>query len=129
MWDQLYDRARGIALGLAVSGLGLMAIFWPLVANRLIEAVGWRASFACVAGAVAFLGFSGLLLVSSDRAPGDRPTAPAARSSREPGWGALSRRLFWVLLAGFLAPGLFGGGYLFHLVSILRERGVSPGAA
>jgi len=37
--------------------------------------------------------------------------------------------LFWLMLVGFLAPAFFSGGYLFHLITLLRERGFTPTAA
>jgi MFS family permease len=52
-----------------------------------------------------------------------------ARSRQGGDWSGLRKPLFWVLLAAFLAPGLFGGGYLFHLVTLLRERGFDAGQA
>jgi MFS family permease len=33
------------------------------------------------------------------------------------------------MLAGFVAPALFGGGYLLHLISLLTERGIAPATA
>lgn len=123
-----FDRARGMALGCMISGLGLMAISGPIWATWVIAHFGWRAGYATMAGIVLLLGGTGLLLIRSDRHqhPVKVQTTVAQRSE---GSAALKSPLFWVLLAGFLAPSLFGAGYLLHLISLLQERGLSLAAA
>jgi MFS family permease len=123
-----FDRARGLALGCMISGLGLMAISGPIWATWVISHAGWRTGYAVMAGLVLILGGLGLLLIRGDRHDTARPSEIAeqpVRGSRN----ALAQPLFWMLLAGFLLPSLFGGGYLLHLISILRERGFSPAGA
>ncbi|MDB5725426.1 MAG: hypothetical protein JWQ16_2180 [Novosphingobium sp.] len=123
-----FDKARGMALGCMISGLGLMAISGPIWATWVITHFGWRAGYATMAALVLLLGGGGVLLVRSDRHqhPVKVQATVAQRSAAN---AALRSPLFWTLLAGFLAPSLFGGGYLLHLISLLRERGFSPAAA
>lgn len=40
-----FDRRRGRAIGLALSGNGLSAVFMPGLAQLLIDAVGWRSAY------------------------------------------------------------------------------------
>ena len=104
-----FDRARGLALGCMISGLGLMAIGGPIWATWVISHAGWRAGYAVMAGLVLMLGGLGLILIRGDRhemPQADGPAASLAQGSRN----ALVQPLFWMLLAGFLLPGLFGGG-------------------
>ncbi|QNA86455.1 MFS transporter [Sphingomonas sp. So64.6b] len=123
-----FDKARGMALGCMISGLGLMAISGPIWATWVITHFGWRAGYATMAGLVLLLGGTGLLLIRSDRH--QHPVkVQATVAQRSAGNAALKSPLFWTLLAGFLAPSLFGGGYLLHLISLLQERGFSPAAA
>lgn len=135
-----FERSRGAALGIAISGLGFMAIGSPIAANWIIETWSWRAGYVAISIAVLLLGGGGLLLVAADGKPdrdrGNRQTlsqttSAAAEHSRHTAgdWSALRKPLFWVVLAAFLAPALFGGGYLFHLVTLLRARGFEPGRA
>src|SRR6202043_3332429 len=42
-----FDRRRGLALGIAMSGVGLGGFVMPQLAQTLIEAVGWRGAYAC----------------------------------------------------------------------------------
>jgi MFS family permease len=120
-----FDRARGFALGLGISGLGLMAMFGPVLMNHVIESVGWRSAYLVLAALVLVLGGGGLLLIASDGPHAAKRTAQTVGASLGGGWDALKRPLFWLLLVAFVLPSLSAGGYLFHLVNILRERGVS----
>ena len=122
-----FDRARGLALGTMISGLGLMAITAPMWATWVIGEWGWRTGYLMMAAMVACLGGAGLLLVRTEGRIDPIISQPTVRSST--GTSPLKAPLFWLMLAGFLAPAFFSGGYLFHLISLLRERGFTPAAA
>jgi MFS family permease len=121
-----FDRVRGLALGIMISGLGLMAITGPIWATWVIGQLGWRGGYRVMAALVLLLGGTGLLLIRSDRG-----TGPVQAKLRSTGgdFSAFRRPLFWAMLAGFLAPAFFSGGYLLHLISLLRERGFTPAGA
>lgn len=124
-----FDRHRGLALGLMISGLGVTAIASPLAMTRVIAASGWRGGYWSLAGLVLVLGTAGLLLIRSD---GPGPHAAASAMGRAPSrgdWSALRRPLYWWVLLAFAAPALFGGGFLLHMITILRGRGFSGGQA
>ena len=44
-----FDPRRGLALGIAMSGVGLGGFVIPQLANILIERVGWRGAYVCLA--------------------------------------------------------------------------------
>jgi MFS family permease len=121
-----FDRSRGLALGLMITGLGMMAITGPIWATWVIGQIGWRGGYLVMAGLALLLGGTGLLLIQSEGTAGSAET-----NARTAGgdFAAFKRPLFWVMLAGFLAPAFFSGGYLLHLISLLRERGFTPGGA
>jgi MFS family permease len=123
-----FDAGRGLALGCMISGLGIMAISGPIWATWVIQQGGWRAGYGVIAGLVLLLGGGGLWLVHGDRAAHPAPPVRAALDAAS-GSSALRRPLFWVMLVGFVAPALFGGGYLLHLISLLTERGIAPATA
>jgi MFS family permease len=129
-----FDAARGLALGVMIGGLGLMAITGPLWATWLISAIGWRGGYMAISALVLLLGGIGVLLIRSE-AGRDQVKAPeqAIGAALEPeqagSFAALKRPLFWLMLAGFLAPAFFCMGYGLHLISLLRERGLSAEAA
>lgn len=121
-----FDRSRGLALGIMISGLGVMAITGPMWATWVIQNFGWRGGYLMMALLVLALGGIGVLLIRSD---GEVRAEGAGSTLRTGDFSALRRPLFWVMLLGFLAPAFFSGGYLLHLITLLRERGFSPEGA
>jgi len=96
-----FDRNRGVASGIALSGTGLGTLLMPLLARWLIDSEGWRAAFAIIGLGVAGFGF-----VASNwiRLPAGLPTTSSSpwshgslrKLAREPSF----RRLY---VAGFLS--------------------------
>lgn len=126
-----FDRKRGLALGLMISGLAITAITAPSWATWIVNAAGWRAGYWVLAALVLLLGLSGVWLIRSDERHAARNAHVAAHPARtgKGDWSALRQPLFWLLLIGFLAPGFFSGGYLLHLISLLKDRGFTPAEA
>ncbi len=122
-----FDRHRGLALGIMISGLGITAITAPLVMTHIIAAIGWRGGYWVLSGLALVLGGVGLWLIRSDPPP--RAGLQAAANIERGDWSALGRPLFWFILLCFAVPSLFGGGYLLHLITILRLRGFTPDQA
>lgn len=122
-----FDKHRGLALGLMISGLGITAITAPMIMTAVIAAVGWRGGYWVLSALVLVMGGAGLWLIRRDPPPASKGSATAATEGG--GWSALRRPLYWVILACFAGPSLFGGGYLLHLITILRERGFAPDQA
>lgn len=96
-----FERRRTLAVGVAVSGIGLGTLAASPLAARLIEAYGWRATylgFAVVSSAVLI---ACALLVAAppvdDAADGGRGTSSAIRT-RAYGWLYLSNFLFSLAL-------------------------------
>ena len=51
-----FDRNRGVASGIALSGTGLGTLLMPLLARSLIDSQGWRAALAVIGLGVAAFG-------------------------------------------------------------------------
>jgi predicted MFS family arabinose efflux permease len=132
----VFDRSRGLALGLTLSGTAVAQIIVPPVANWLIMVVGWREAFVWLA-----LGWGGLTLVTcafflfdahdQNRAP--RQTADAERvdyalsglTTRE----ALRDSALWRLaISNFVVMSLTMG-LTIHMFLILTEAGISRSSA
>jgi MFS family permease len=96
-----FDRNRGVASGIALSGTGLGTLLMPLLARWLIDSEGWRAALTIIGLGVAGLGF-----VASNwiRRPPVLPTASASQRSygflRKLAGEPSFRRLY---VAGFLS--------------------------
>ncbi len=116
-----FDRRRGIALGLSISGLGVMAIILPIIATSLIGHIGWRSSYLAAAVMILLLGGTSVLLIRSEGKIKPNPMRQSKVAlSQVTGF---RRPLFWFMLASFVVAVLFSNGYLLHLIVLLRERG------
>ena len=69
-----FVRRRGLASGLAVSGIGVGTLAMPPLASWLIASLGWRSAYLVLGGGVAVLGITMALLIEND--PRDRGLAP-----------------------------------------------------
>jgi MFS family permease len=131
-----FDRRRGLALGLAMAGIGTGAIVMPPVAQRLISVLGWRSAYATlsVLGLVVAIPMVTLFLKDSPKEKGLLPDGGVdflAQSEERPEkqgltWSAArSSSTFWLLVCGFSLVGASVHACVIHLVSMLTDRGVS----
>ena len=129
-----FVRRRGLASGLAVSGIGAGTLVGPLAAIWLIGLFDWRGAYVAMAGVCVVFGLAGAWLIehSPERrglAPdGDPPHADthgAAGAPADTGLAAALRSRPFALyaLATFLtALGLFTP--LVHLPNYARDHGL-----
>lgn len=124
-----FVAGRGTALGIALSGSGLTAVFAPPVVAAVIEAFGWRAGYLALAAAVVVVALPcTLLLFHVGRTAS---AAATGTSSREPGLTmreALRGYRFWVILFAFAAISFGIGGSIPNLVPMLTEAGIADAA-
>jgi MFS family permease len=138
-----FDRRRGLALGIALSGIGLGGFLWPLYVQAAIEHYGWRTAYLLLAAAIAVIALPAMILLLKDspesvgqRPDGDPPPAAeegAAAAGRGPAathgipFGtALRSRGFWFIMVTFFLIGFAVQSVMLHLVPMLTSRGVSP---
>ena len=132
-----FVRRRGLASGLAVSGIGLGTLAMPPLAALLIEAVGWRSSYIAIGALIAIAGAVLALLIENE--PGARGMAPdgeplRAAAERTPPSGvplreAIASRPFIGLYVacGACAFGLFVP--FVHLVPYAVDHGIPQPSA
>ena len=121
-----FDRRRGLALAIVISGGAVASMTHPPAVAALIETVGWRGACLVLGGVV--LGV-GLPLVGSfvrertvDRlAPANLDGATVAHALRS--W------IFWILVVVVLAAAIAFNAVVIHMVALLTDRGVTPGRA
>ena len=138
-----FNRKRGLALGLSLSGFGVGAMLIPLVSQFSIDALGWRASYFFFSGAIIMLALPMAVFVLKE-APGELglnedgdkdsesieiETADAEDAAGMSGIEAARTLSYWLILASFLLVGVGLTGILAHLVPMLRDRGVDPATA
>ncbi|MBM4255739.1 MAG: MFS transporter [Deltaproteobacteria bacterium] len=132
-----FDKRRGLALGLAMVGLGLGAFVTPSLAQMLITAHGWRYAYVVfgVMVIVVTVPVVGLFLKETPGMVGLSPdgavmnSTAALANKQQSGLTAQEARqtsTFWVLVSAFFLMSASVHGCLIHLVSLLTDRGISP---
>ncbi|GLK46838.1 MULTISPECIES: MFS transporter [Novosphingobium] len=126
-----FDKGRGLALGLAVTGPAIAQTLVPPLGNFLIESFGWRAAYVWFG-----LGWGGVTLLvcwlflrdAHDR----RPKADGAVRAVLPGLhkreALRSRALLQVAVSSFVVMAMTIGLGI-HLFPILTEAGVARSEA
>ena len=129
-----FDRQRGIAIGIAVSGTGLGTALLPQYAQWLITNMGWRMAYVGLAIVLVIIAVPSVFLFV--REPEDSPIARARRAASGvailPGLSvneAVLSRTFWLLVGPTFLVATVINGSLVHVVSLLTDRGWSPEAA
>ena len=135
-----FDRKRGLALGLAMIGVGLSSLIMPNLAFALISNVGWRAAYVWMGLMVLVATIPvGLFLKENPRMMGLWPDGAAESRAdaekalpQQPGLSAgeaLRSGTFWLLFVAVLLVATAVIGCLIHLVHMLTDRGISAQAA
>jgi MFS family permease len=134
-----FDRHRGLALALSMTGIGIGSIVVPIVSQRLIAQFGWRMAFAIFGGATLMipLPIVAALLQNDPAERGLRPDGdetPAdpvvrAHAQDQPGltWHEIWHSpIFWILICIFSLAGAAVHGVALHMAAILTDRGITP---
>jgi MFS family permease len=127
-----FERNRGIALGIGLTGTGFGGVVIPAMVAWITENHGWRWAYVGIAlGIIAVLPLA-MIMIHDDpnkRNAAARAAAAAAAPPVVPGLTAreaMQGRAFWVMAGSFAIFGLFTAGMLVHLVPLLIDRGL-PG--
>jgi len=120
-----FDRARGLALGIAASGAGVAGIAVPRLLPGFVAAHGWRAGYALLAF-LPLLAVPVVLLMARDGA-GASAAAPMLAGCT-PGQARAQAR-FWRMGLAFFLVALAGGGFIVHFIPLLSDAGFSPARA
>jgi MFS family permease len=129
-----FDKQRGLAIGIAVSGTGIGTALLPQYAQWLITNMGWRMAYVGLAVVLVVIAVPSVLLFV--REPEDSPMARARKAGSGaavlPGLSAreaVLSRTFWFLVLPTILVAIVVNGSLVHVVSLLTDRGWSPEAA
>ena len=137
-----FKGARGLALGIMLTGSGLTAVCAPPLVARLIENFDWRAGYFGLSAVILFVGVPVVAFWLRDSPFDGKPAAAEAptqaqssdenRLSSGPSKRAtggfrmaLGSRSYWILLAAFCC-GAFGlAGLIASFSPILQDAGYS----
>ena len=124
---QWFDNKRGLALGVAMAGVGLGVALIPQIAAALIGHFGWRLAF--VGLAVCVFGFAFVPVSLFIREPPgflrarERAAAGPAAVPGLPGREAFSGWRFYALTIAFFLAIVAINGTVSHVVALLTDRG------
>ncbi|MBW8755107.1 MAG: MFS transporter [Sphingomonadales bacterium] len=125
---QYVEKARGLALAIAVSGPAISGAIGGPILNAYVEAHGWRASyqalaiFAVIAAVVTFL----LIPPERPKASGDAAAPPKPKRRARDDYPAIIRTpTFWILLGVMLLCNLPATIMLVQLKLLLLANGVT----
>jgi len=130
-----FDKKRGLALGLASTGIGLGAFIMPSLTQFLIDEGGWRRAYLGLAVMSLVIGLPvvWMFLKGSPEEVGLLPDgipAPSVISGTGPRAGmrvseAMRTLTFWQLCAVFFCVAACANGAIAHIAPLLSDRGVS----
>jgi MFS family permease len=133
-----FDRRRGLALGVAMFGLGLGALAIPSLAQVLIDEFGWRGAFGLLGAGVLMVAFPVVARFLKDRPEEIGLAAEGSAASSTPAalyqsglrWNQAGRDgTFWLLFCSFLLVSAGVQACLTHVSSILSDRGAGAQTA
>jgi predicted MFS family arabinose efflux permease len=116
-----FDRNRGLALAIAVSGTGISSIFMSRYANWLMENYGWRGGYVGVALFVASFGLTALLLLFRDPPP-DTRRVELPLTLRQLYTGD---RVFWLIAGPIFLISVALLGLVTNVAPILTDRSMT----
>jgi predicted MFS family arabinose efflux permease len=118
-----FERRRGMALALMMTGGAVGAMVLPPVAQALIQGLGWRGAFATLGALVLALGLPVVVPLVREK-PGlyRGLVGDAGEASLRQ---ALHSRAFWILVLVLFLCSVGQNGMITHLSALLTDRGVS----
>lgn len=139
-----FVRRRGLASGLAVSGIGVGTLVGPLAAAALIAMSDWRSAYLAMAALAATVGIAAALMIDDSPArrgllpdgetpfPGPEAAVAPAPSASPPLAGATIAEATrtWTFWALFLSAALTGFGVFIpfaHLANYAHDQGLPEG--
>jgi MFS family permease len=129
-----FDRQRGLALGIALAGVGLGTALIPQLSNALIGNFGWRIGYVGLGVAIFILAFLPVALFVREPAKPEtvRGPNPARAVAALPGIGfaeAIRTWRYWAMTLTFFFAATTINGSLIHVVPLLTDRGIPIGVA
>ena len=129
-----FDQMRGLALGIALAGIGIGTAIVPQYTAYFIAHDGWRTAYLALAAAIVVTAWLPVVLFIHEppefqrKAKQQRP--PTENQPGMTAHAAFRHWRFWALTVAFFLGGVAINGTLAHGVALLLDRGMSlPQAA
>ena len=127
-----FDRRRGLALGIAMSGVGLGGFVMPQLAQALIDRVGWRGAYPILGLLTLAIAGPAVALWIREPRPGEGERRGSVTGTDLPGLtsrAAAATGRFWLIGAIFFLVAIAIKGTVAHVVPLLTDHGISTSAA
>ena len=126
--NAVFNKQRGLALGVALSGAGVAATFGPTLISNAIDAFGWRGAYYAMALFTLVVGAVIVLVLS--RLNGAKTAANIDMEAANRDFlVAKASRTYWTIMAAIFCLSLGLGGLMIHFVPILLDVGFATNAA
>ena len=122
-----FDRQRGLALGITLSGSGIFATFGPSLAQFVIDLGGWRVAWLVLAALPVCVSLP--LVVAFIRSPQATIRGEVSATQGVTLASAIGSQRFWVMIASFGAVSFCLGGFNANLVPVLMAEGLGAAQA
>jgi len=134
-----FNKKRGLAIGISVSGIGLGYAYVPLLVQTIIDAHGWRAAYYVLSLIVLFVSVP-LIYLFLKESPAeldllaDGEKYSGSNEKYQVSFGLTSsetirKREFWLLFFIFLFISFNLHGLLLHLPPMMTDKGFDSSTA
>jgi MFS family permease len=124
------DTHLGIALGLAMAGIGIGQALLPHVMQPVIASIGWRGTYLALGAAIFGIAFPAVLLfVNGAGTEGRQARAMQQTAAPVAGatvWQALTSKRFWAIATAVFLSGCALVGTVAHFTALLTDRNIDP---
>jgi MFS family permease len=130
-----FDARRGLALGIAMAGVGVGVFIVPQIVRFMIQEYGWRTAYVGLGALMFLVAFPSMALLVREPEEGfarRRLRLSQAADVVLPGLRVrevLTGSRFWLLGLSVLCVSTVVNGIGVHIVPLLTDRGLSPAAA
>jgi MFS family permease len=119
-----FNRHRGLAFAVMLSGGGCGAMLLPVIAQATITHYGWRTAYAVLGGLALVIGFPLSAWLVRER-PSVQQDVDASVYTGKSVRQALSGHVFWIIAATVCLYATSVNGTIAHLSALLTDRGVT----
>ena len=126
--NAVFNKQRGLALGVALSGAGVAATFGPTLISNAIDAFGWRGAYYAMALFTLVVGAVIVLVLS--RLNGAKTAANIDMEAANRDFlVAKASRTYWTIMAAIFCLSLGLCGLMIHFVPSLLDVGFATNEA
>lgn len=124
-----FDHQRGLALGVAMAGIGLGIAVVPQFLKLLIADEGWRYAYAGLGAFIMLSAFVPVILFVREPSIEEMSQTASLRGTSHQAGVTLAQAMvgwrFWAMGIGFFFAVVSTNGTLAHTIAMLTDRGLS----